>query len=936
MGTPPLRIDPNHIANVTRFAELSTHLRQITTRPAELNAFISKNGELNTTERYLDPQDASRHYRLPAYRIGNDQNRDRVKLELINASADGVMARLKVYLTSSLETSAGKATGQQTIEPGTGFIFSSQKITSGTGVDRDIWWNRRELVPKNRMYSLGRISDVEDILQIATGEFKFDAFVPSVGKGFAIEIKRNNQVEYAILHIISVADNLTFEWLYPFKKQVTGHSERNSRSISTKVTRITFDRFPDGTPITPERFLTGDEFLSKGIRLAGAPEASYCSEATATAIRPAGTYGGVTFPFLTTASPGVINRCNSIPIAITFAYPTRQVSLTFAGASVTYVMKAYDRAGRLLGTAQKDAVFKGGTFDITFNSETTNISKVTFGYQAAITAIKEIRYESPESTDPSAKVFPLPHDVALALKYMIPEKVEGTGRGGTWKNIEFDEVKQTGEKAIEATLSIRSKPELDGIYRAMSEAQLKCQIAVHCEADLCYQPSPNFIGENGQTAYVKVRASHNQTLPFYFPTDTHGYIYPPGYTPTVEVALLRHQVSHDQAIYEDTTQPALFYYLPEEFRLTRDDVAPYHSSLQVAFQTLSAQSENTLDSHQVEFTFKAVPYLKQERIKAALDYIEQNNNLVPTGKIPSLAPLNPDSARFFLTLPKDEGGFEVAEREQAHIVFNRQIIDTLILSSKAFTEVFHSMRVGGETLNGHVKIRLPGRNDEQEIPFSGRLDKMVGPITEQFLVNQSSADKTTYKINVINAIESPIALHEAIFYLRFDSDQEQWAPAIAAPGTLPLSLLSGEEKEITLNSTRPISHAWSVKLEPIKTKIELDFEALWLSVQETPGWQDLTHDVTVQVDERYFTGPDALDKVIVTFNKEEATVTLTRNELSKTVNLIKPFLLYLLRDEEANDYVYKVSSYRSQQLIATQDFPQDDAPLLNIDPPLEA
>jgi hypothetical protein len=47
--------------------------------------------------------------------------------------------------------------------------------------------------------------------------------------------------------------------------------------------RITFEAFPDGTPITEERILRGDEFLAAGIRLAGAPRSEYCPEGMATA-----------------------------------------------------------------------------------------------------------------------------------------------------------------------------------------------------------------------------------------------------------------------------------------------------------------------------------------------------------------------------------------------------------------------------------------------------------------------------------------------------------------------------------------------------------------------------------------------------------------------------------------------------------------------------
>ncbi|NES85583.1 MAG: hypothetical protein F6K63_27710 [Moorea sp. SIO1G6] len=180
--------------------------------------------------------------------------------------------------------------------------------------------------------------------------------------------------------------------LAPLSLKEATNSNVNRKVQSKTEEKITFDKFPDGTPIPTESFLRGDEFLAKGIRVAGAPETSYCANATVTAVRRAGTYG-VQFPFLTSASPGQINRCNTIPIAITFTRPVRQVTLNFAGASVAYTMKAYNIEGRLLGTAKKEAVFRGGTFDVTFSSSDANISRVLFGYQAAITAIKEIRYE---------------------------------------------------------------------------------------------------------------------------------------------------------------------------------------------------------------------------------------------------------------------------------------------------------------------------------------------------------------------------------------------------------------------------------------------------------------------------------------------------------------------------------------------------------------
>ena len=80
-------------------------------------------------------------------------------------------------------------------------------------------------MPDSRMYSLGTISGVEDIIQVASGEFKKAAFIPKPNEGFAVETRQHGQLKYAILRIISVGDDITFEWLYPYDGQVTGRRQ---------------------------------------------------------------------------------------------------------------------------------------------------------------------------------------------------------------------------------------------------------------------------------------------------------------------------------------------------------------------------------------------------------------------------------------------------------------------------------------------------------------------------------------------------------------------------------------------------------------------------------------------------------------------------------------------------------------------------------------
>jgi hypothetical protein len=156
---------------------------------------------------------------------------------------------------------------------------------------------------------------------------------------------------------------------------------------------ITFDAFPDGTPVTTDRILDGDEFQSAGILLAGAPQGSYCAEATATKILVPPHHVSIDFTFLSSSRPDELSGCDGVPVEITFIEPVVEVELTFAGASSTYTMEVYDSAGNLIQTVDRQAVYGGGTTVIGAGSSSGNIKRVVFGKQASITAIQQIWYK---------------------------------------------------------------------------------------------------------------------------------------------------------------------------------------------------------------------------------------------------------------------------------------------------------------------------------------------------------------------------------------------------------------------------------------------------------------------------------------------------------------------------------------------------------------
>lgn len=121
--------------------------------------------------------------------------------------------------------------------------------------------------------------------------------------------------------------------------------------------------------------------------------------------------------------------------------------------------------------------------------------------------------------------------------------------------------------------------------------------------------------------------------------------------------------------------------------------------------------------------------------------------------------------------------------------------------------------------------------------------------------------------------------------------------------------------------------------------VDIDFERLWLSVFEKPGWDDITQDVAVTIDSAYFTGPSALEKVVVSFNAEEQQIAFTRDVLRHDIELVRPFLPFLRRLPSADDYFFRVESWRKLDpasepvKIAETPWTNYEGPALAITPP---
>jgi hypothetical protein len=242
-------------------------------------------------------------------------------------------------------------------------------------------------------------------------------------------------------------------------------------------------------------------------------------------------------------------------------------------------------------------------------------------------------------------------------------------------------------------------------------------------------------------------------------------------------------------------------------------------------------------------------------------------------------------------------------------------------------------------LNGAVKYTLAGSSEEEQIPFSGRLDKMVGPIFDVQLMGPTEASRSEYRIQVTNAIESSIELQEAAVYLLENPQLGTWVLASIVTGGLPVAIAPGESRELTVRASRALAQASAARLNPLQVDVDVDFERLWLSVLEAPGWDDITQDVAVTVDAAHFTGPNALEKVVASFIAEEKHIMFTKDVLRHDIQLVRPFLPFLQRLPSADDYFFRVESWRkldpgSQPVkIAETPWTQSEGPALAVTPP---
>jgi len=139
--------------------------------------------------------------------------------------------------------------------------------------------------------------------------------------------------------------------------------------------------------------LTKSHLTTRGFAsVEASPVSSYCAEAVA-AWHGAGDYRAPT-GFLTTHSPHDQNRCNGVPVAITFAMPAQDVTISFWGAALPYQLTAFDAQNNVIATAEACGrpYDYDDTFTISVHATGPQIARVVFGREKALTMIRSVTF----------------------------------------------------------------------------------------------------------------------------------------------------------------------------------------------------------------------------------------------------------------------------------------------------------------------------------------------------------------------------------------------------------------------------------------------------------------------------------------------------------------------------------------------------------------
>lgn len=392
---------------------------------------------------------------------------------------------------------------------------------------------------------------------------------------------------------------------------------------------------------------------------------------------------------------------------------------------------------------------------------------------------------------------------------------------------------------------------------------------------------------------------------------------------------------HSHSYYRDLSEPWIFYFLPDQFKLGRRDQAPHAPAMSIAVQA----TDDTLEHTTVTLTYLALPYIDWSRIAAA------GTALAPTLTVSSLPPgitgpvlqalqTDQQSITYSLSLPTTGGGgFQV--RDKALVDLRAGIGDTISASLADFQSIFGALFTDTELFRGVVEVRLgTGGIHTEHIELVGRISDMTGAAPVD--ITQAADDVAgTVKVTLANSIESPVEIDALTASLVRDGSRSA-ATIQGIDLTAPIRLGAGASTSFTVSPSAPVpgSGQLTAALDLSGLKVLPDSQAVWNSILDPHTPNEYQHVITLEVYQSAFNPPadnpqDQVQAVQVDFT-QDGSVEVTPAQLpapaagpnppepllAMPVALHLPIGDYVLNSPQFGQFQYRVTHVRTSGSVA--------------------
>jgi hypothetical protein len=266
---------------------------------------------------------------------------------------------------------------------------------------------------------------------------------------------------------------------------------------------------------------------------------------------------------------------------------------------------------------------------------------------------------------------------------------------------------------------------------------------------------------------------------------------------------------------------------------------------------------------------------------------------------PHFTALAPVSSKLFLTLQNQQ-----VARTSAQINFSDGIVDNVELASTDFEQIFSQFQgPSGLGLSGTVQAQLFD-NSQANIPLNISLVNTAGPVFDRTFNGPVSGTQGQYQITLRNRIESSVQINN--LYGVIVAPNTTASPITTAAGTI---IKPGDKLALIYQVTPATATITDIEPE-MTTSILVDQATLWRNLMVNQGYTSDTFQVHVSIDPAYFGPPPAGMELITGVQVEfqaDSSITLTSAKPAMDVTLRMPLLPRLLKDPNAQQYLYRVT-----------------------------